>query len=57
MNNRPLNYSINDPDDGTIKTMLHARDYVMTEKVMNNEEFKVNLSLIHIWKCDINENL
>ena len=37
-----FNYLINNADDGTIKTTLHASDCAMTEKVMNNEVFKVN---------------
>ena len=60
MNNQPLNYSINNPDDGTIKTMLHASDYVMTEKVMNNEVFKVNThrrKMLHKKKENYQEQL
>ena len=41
-NNQPLKCLIHNPGDGTIKTMLHTSDYVMTEKVINNEVFKVN---------------
>ena len=42
MNNRPLKYLINNPDDGTIKTTLHISNYGVTEKVISNEIFKVN---------------
>ena len=60
MNNRPLKCLINNPNDGTIKTRLHANDYVMTEKVMNNEVFKVNTprrKMLHIKKEDEREQL
>ena len=42
MNNRPLNYLNNNPDDGTIKTRLHTNDDVMTKKFINKEGLKGN---------------
>ena len=42
MNNRPLNYLNNNPDDGTITTRLHTNDDVMTKKFINKEGLKGN---------------